>query len=253
MRGYLSVPKGDSGRISVDSPVKIYRDSERDQEVIARTNQGEYELGVRDVTVSRLKDGTVPVIIAPRQSHIEIKNKCNSNGVTVVCDGDKTELDQGLATTVNDTAKITIGYQTKLRLRVEKEAKTEINVGGDVSGDVVAGNQTNVDESTRVVDSVVNRSEISGEGEAQVDDSVVNRSQIDGNSQQTPSSEGDTRKCCEIHDLIYTGKMCPKCDTNQASAEDQASETKFCLYCGRAIPVNATACPECHEELPDTT
>lgn len=252
MRGYLSVPGSDSGRISVDSRIEIYRDAEREQEIIARTSEGECELGVRDVTVSRSKDGTAPVIVEPRQSYIEIKNKCNSNGVTVVCDGDSTELEQGLTTTIDDTAQITIGYQTEFRLRVEKEAKTEVNVGGDVAGDVVAGDQTNVDESTRVVDSVVNRSEISGDGGAKVDDSVVNRSQIGGEPTEESVSDSDTQKHCEAHDLMYSGEICPKCETEGVATESEGEETKFCLFCGTAIAITATVCPECNKQLPDT-
>jgi len=253
MRGYLSVPGTGSGRISVDSRVEIYRDSERGQEIIARTTEGECELGVRDVTVSRLKDGTVPVVIEPRQSRIEIKNKSNTNGVTVVCDGDRTELNQGLTTTVDDTATITIGYQAKFRLRVEQEAKKEINVSGDVGGDVVAGDQTNVDESTSVVDSVVNRSEISGDGGTTVDDSVVNRSEVRGSPQEDSASDSDTQKRCETHDIMYTGDVCPKCEAQRVATQRGDVETKYCLFCGTTIPIIATVCPECGKTLPEQT
>lgn len=242
MRGYLSVPQADSGTVTVDGRIGIYRDPGDTQEIIARTNDREAPLGIRDVTVSRPDNGTPPVVLEPRQSRIEIHNKANSNGVTVRCDGEQTDLEKGLATTVDDTATVTIGYQTTLRLRVEQEAKQEINVQGTVGGDVVAGDQTNVDKSTNVTDSVVNRSEISGEGGADVDDSVLNRSRVNGDS-QTTSDESDTKKHCETHDRMYTGQTCPEC---------AAEEAKYCIFCGTTIPAVASVCPECGEQLPDT-
>lgn len=252
MRGYLSVRETDSGTVLVDSRVDIYRDPGDSQEIIARTEDKKCGLGVRDVTVSRLKDGTVPVVFEPRQGHIEIRNERNSNGVTVSSDGKKRQLKKGLTTTVNDTAIITIGYQTKLRLRVEQEAKTEINVGGNVRGDVVAGDQTNVDESTRVVDSVVNRSRISGDGGAEVDDSVVNRSHVGAESQDESVSDSDTQKHCDIHDRMYSGEVCPECAADRQSTDRMEAETKYCLFCGVDIPVTVTVCPECGKQLPDT-
>ena len=99
------------------------------------------------------------MVIEPQQSYIEIHNKQNSNGITVVCDGDRTELEEGLTTTIDDTATITVGYQTEFRLSVKREAKTEINVGGDVSGDVVAGDQERTERQQRIAPDAVRQLE----------------------------------------------------------------------------------------------
>lgn len=246
MRGYLAVTGTDMGALLVESRIGIYRNPEGSHAVCARTDGKEHDLGVSDATVSRLQNDTPPVVIEPKQSSIEIHNKQNTNGVTVVCDGERTELEEGITTRVTDTAVITIGYQTKLRLTVEREAKTEINVGGDVTGEVVAGDKRSVDERTQVVDSVVNRSDIGGESRAEVEDSVVNRSRVGESSQQDSADNSDTQKHCETHDRMYTREACPECE-----AEASSGETKFCIFCGIKIPAVAAVCPECGEQFPD--
>lgn len=241
MRAYLTVPDTDSGQLVVDSRVELYRDPERSHSVCARREGKTHDLGVSDGTVSRRKDGTPPVVIEPRESYIEVHNRRNSNGITVKRDDGQTELPKGRTETVSDTARIELGYRTTLVMRVEKEARFNI---GSVSGDVVAGDQTNVDERTQVVDSVVNRSEIGGNGSGTVEDSVVNRSQVGGESQ---SDDSDTKGHCEEHDRIYTGEACPECLAEQSSS-DEPAETRFCLYCGTEIPASAAVCPECRAD-----
>lgn len=285
MRGYLSVTGAKTGRIPVDSEVEIFRDPEDSYAILARTPAGTNELGVSDVTVSRLKNGTAPIIIDPRQSCIEIKNQQNKNGVTVSCDGDVTELDEGYIVTVDDTATIDIGHQTELRLTVEREAKQEFNVDGNV-GEFVAGNQQNIDNSTNLEDVVTNRSHIGATsdgpgnetvasdstagdtgptevedsivqgsdigGETHVDDSVVKDSDIGGASEHAEST--DTQDHCQTHNIVYSGDECPKCAPGgvQSQSESQeTSQTKYCMFCGATIPTVAAICPECGEQLPD--
>lgn len=263
MRAYLTVPDTDAGQLVVDSRVELYRDPERSHSVCARREGETHELGVSDGTVSRRKDGTPPVVIEPRESHIEVHNRRNSNGVTVECDDGRTELPKGRTETVSETAWIELGYRTRLVMRVKKEAR--INVEGPVSGDVVAGDQTNIDERTQVVDSVVNRSEIDGDGNGTVEDSVVNRSQVGGDGSGTVEDsvvnrskvggvdrrldESDTKNHCERHDRMYASDVCPECEAEQHSG-DEPAETKFCLYCGTEILVVTAVCPDCGNELP---
>jgi hypothetical protein len=244
MRAYLTVPDTDAGQLVVDSRVELYRDPERSHSVCARREGETHELGVSDGTVSRRKDGTPPVVIEPRESHIEVHNRRNSNGVTVECDDGRTELPKGRTETVSETAWIELGYRTRLVMRVKKEAR--INVEGPVSGDVVAGDQTNIDERTQVVDSVVNRSEIDGDGNGTVEDSVVNRSQVGAEGQ---SDDSDTKNRCEKHDRMYTSDVCPECQAEQ-SASDEPAETQFCLYCGTEMVATASVCPDCGNEFP---
>lgn len=267
MRGYLSPVNKEAGKISLDSRVELYRDPGDTEQLIARTSDGKQRLGIRDVTVSRLKDGTPPVVIEPRQSCIEIHNKRNTNGVTVASKNTERELEKGRTATVEDTATVTLGYQAKFRLTVEREAKTEFNIQGSVTGDVVAGDQKNVDDRTQVVDSVVNRSDIGGEGGAEVDDSVVNRSDVGGEGEaevddgvngsaaggeEPMPSSTNTQKHCEKHQQVYTGDTCPKCRAEAGgSAGGTTQETKYCMFCGASIPEVARVCPECGERLPE--
>lgn len=240
MNGYLSVVGSESGAVRVDSTVEIYRDPDMSHEIVARTKGKVIPLGVQDITVSRLSGGSLPVVIEPRQSYIEISNGGNTNGVTVVSDEETVELDEGRTTRVNDVAKITVGYQTEFRLTVEREFKTEIEVEGDVKGDFVAGDQKNVDQSTTVDDSVVNRSSIDGES----DDNTDMTQPEDGND---PNDDTDTRNWCETHDLFYTGDTCPECADEQQSLG--TGKIKFCMFCGTEIPATASVCPDCGERL----
>lgn len=253
MRGYLSVIGADTGAISLDSRVEIYRDPDNSHTVIARTQEREYDLGINDVTVSRRKNETAPILIEPCQSRIEIHNKQNTNSITVVSEGERTELTQGLTETVRDTAKITVGYQTEFQLKVKEEVKTEINVDGDVDGDVVAGNQSKTDERTQIVDSVVNRSNVGRDNAASVEDSIVNRSNISGSSEQDSADGSDTQNHCEKHNILYEGDVCPKCLQEQSPQKKESAEAKFCMYCGATITKRVTACPDCGKDLDDAT
>jgi ribosomal protein L40E len=245
MRGYLTVPDTDLGGLLVESRVELYRDPDQSHRVLARTESGTHDLGVSDRTVSRLKKGTPPVIIRARESHIEVTNRRNSNGVTVEYDEGQTNLPEGRTETVTDTASIELGWQTTLVLRVKQEAK--VTVKGDVDGDVVTGDQTNVDDRTQIEDAVINRSKIGGEGGNSVKDSVLNRSDVGGSNE---SDDDEAQNHCERHDRMYTGDNCPEC-VSAEEGEDETVDTKFCLYCGTAIPVAAPECSECGSKLPD--
>lgn len=251
MRGYLTVLGKESGQLIVeDSRVELYRDPGGSHSVYARKEDAQYDLGVSDITVSRPEDGTPPVAIEPRQACIEIHNRGNSNPVSVNCDGDSTEIKQGRTERIEDTATVSIGYQTTLQMRVEREAKREINVAGKVEGDLVAGDQQNVDKSTQVIDSVVNRSDIGGEGEpATVEDSTVNRSHVGGEGRRESgarSGRSDTKNHCERHNRVYTGEVCPEC----AKA---GRHRVVCGECGQEVEPDASFCTGCGSKFPDNT
>lgn len=245
MRGYLTVRDTDA-KVPVDSRIELYRDPDESHRVYAKKGDRTHNLGLSDGTVSRLKNGTPPVVIEPRESHIEIHNKRNTNGVTVEYkqrDG-RTELDRGQVETIEETARIEIGYRAVLRIQVKRAKKEEYTFEGPVEGPVVMGDQTKIDERSQVVDSVVNRSQVGGEpggegGSGSVEDSTVNRSQVGGR----PDGD-DTQRHCERHDRMYTGEMCPECRSGSAK-----TGTKFCIHCGAEIPISATVCPDCDERL----
>lgn len=251
MKGYVSVSGSDGGELPVGPGIDIYRDPGETHQILAATQQGEVKLGVADGTVSRKKGGEPPIVIDRRSSTIEVRNSGNSNALVVTMGGREYELEEGQAKRIKRDAEISIGYQTTLRLEIEREARKEVNVGGDVSGDVVMGD--NVDRSTSVADSVVNRSDISGDGGggsrggsggAEVEDSVVNRSNVGGDAtadRPTPSAAGDD---------LGTERANRKPDSGADQSADR-SETKYCLYCSDEIPAVARFCPSCGESLPD--
>jgi len=273
MKAYLSPVQGESGAIPIESWAGVYRDPDNGQQVAVETESTVSHLGIADVTVSRKKGDGPPVVFRSRSESIEIRNRGNSNGVTVRTEGDSQEIDEGFSARVHRDATIELGYQTKLRLTVEREARVEVQ-----NGDYVAGDKTEVTDSVvnrseigtgqpadapevnqqggTVDDSVVNRSQV--ENGERVDDSVVNRSNVGG--EETERSDdptgrsttgGDeqttTQNVCQTHGITYTGQTCPKC-----ANESEKDETKFCLYCGESIPAQARVCPQCGEELPET-
>lgn len=238
MKGYLSPEQDGTGSVPIGSRAEVYRDPTDGHQVVVETDQTTATLGIADVTVSRKQDDSAPVVLRAQAESIEVRNLGNSNGVVVRTEGDTQEIEQGFSARVRRDAVIELGYQTELRLTVEREAKVEVS-----DGDYVAGDK--VDNSTHIDDSVVNRSDIgSGEGEATVEDSVVNRSDV-GSAE---SDETPTQNFCDRHQRTYTGPVCPDCAEGTQSPT-AANETKFCLYCGESIPAQAVACPACGKNL----
>jgi hypothetical protein len=199
MRGYLSV-SGDTSRIPIDERTEVYRDpdSQSDSGIVAEKKGRKIALGVSDVTVSRKKNGSPPVVIEPKENFIEIHNNGNSNGVTVRTSSEKKEVKEGCVETVQSDTTISLGYNAEFRLTVETVAEvTNIEHKGDGDIEYVDGDKTvkNVDKSTEV-------------GE----DAVVNR--LNTHNEEKKVAEGgseDTMKYCERHEIAYEGEVCPRC------------------------------------------
>lgn len=223
MRGYLSVVDSDSSEIPVKSSTAIYRDPGGSQRILAESEGTERPLGVSDATVSRKKGEKPPIVITPRPECIEIHNKGNANGIVVRSQGERSEVGKDFAETIDRDAVLSLGYNTDLRLRVEREAKVEKDIDirheGEGDVDVVMGDQTTVDKRTEIGDdNIINRSDIGGEEPASVgDDNIVTRSSIGG------SGGGRGRES----------------DTNPTS------DTQFCIHCRAELPVDAVTCSEC--------
>lgn len=270
MRGYLSVRGGDE-RIPLEQRTEIYRDPDDGEQILVETETSSVSLGLADVTVSRKRDGKAPIVIEPRADCIEVRNEGNTNGLTIVASEKNVDVGTGYLKRIRRDARLEIGYHTVLTLEVEREAREEYVIEGDVaaSGDVVMGDATEIDRSTTVEDSVVNRSDIGGEGGAEVTDSVVNRSNVGGEgdaegkdnrraraedqpkksnptSATTDEEEEDTQSFCETHQLAYSSNVCPKC--NASFSDDDSTETKFCMHCGNSISMDASVCPACGNE-----
>lgn len=288
VQGYLSAPD-EAGQIEIDGRTELYRDPDRGHRVVVAVEGSETVLGVADATVSR-RQGEAPVVFEPAATCIEVHNQGNSNGLTVVTDGRTEEVPEGRMTTVERDATVSVGVTAELELVVERAASVT-NVYHQGEGDVVTGDVTNVDRSTTVTDSVVNRSDIGGddgEGAADVDDSVVNRSSLGGedgasarsaNGNQpgdraTDDASARTHRVCDDHGP-YQGPVCPDCETERktepAASPGSAAESptpnagtepasdpgesadpeEFCIYCGESVPAGAAFCPACGEQLPE--
>ncbi|WP_251343547.1 hypothetical protein [Haloplanus halophilus] len=227
MRGYLSAADADGGRIPLDSRTELYRKADENNRVVAESEGTVRPLGVADATVSRKTDGRAPVTLVPRSEFVEIRNDGNTNGVTVTTGGDEFDVEEGFVETVARDATITLGYRTTLRLTVEREASVERNVVHQGEGDVVVGDQTNVDRSRTVGDdNVINRS-LGGDGDGAAD--AVDTSERGGSGPSYCVDCGakltgdgacpecdrgdatDTRQFCERHQRTYVGDACPEC------------------------------------------
>lgn len=246
MRGYLTVPGSESVDIRVDSPVEVYWDQEDGQTIRAPKGQQEFDLGISDITVSRHKNGHPPAVINPQPSCLEVVNRGNTNGVTVVAGDTENELETGHLQRVRRDATVSLGYQTDIRLEIKEDPRTEVSVEGNVEENVVMGD----DESTTVTDSVVNRSSIGsteGSSGARVDDSVVNRSEV-GTGHEYDDPATDTQP---VPDDPATDTR-PVPDNAPDTDDTSEPETKFCIYCGTSTRADASVCSSCGESQPET-
>ena len=229
MRGYLSATDADGGRVPLDARTELYREAEENNRVVAETAGTVRPLGVADATVSRKQNGRAPVTLIPRTESVEIRNDGNTNGVTVTTGDDEFDVGEGFAETVARDATISLGYRTTIHLTVEREA-TVVHQG---DGDVVVGDQTNVDRSTTVGDdNIINRSEI---GE---DAGRGGRRDADGGGDGGSTTDTGPTYCTDCGTRL-AGGVCPECDRGQ----DDGDTKQFCERHER--PYTGDACPEC--------
>ncbi|WP_436907782.1 hypothetical protein [Halosimplex marinum] len=257
----------------MESVTEVYRDSGDTQEVVVKYDGRTVSLGVSDPTVSRKKGGEAPVLLVPQSEAIEIQNRGNSNGISVDPGGQDSEIEEGYARRIQDTTVFQIGYQTRLKLTVEREERF-----GHVEGDVMFGG-TKVDDAVVGPDARIGSdSGGDGGGVTNVDDSVVGPDANVGEADVTDSVVGprasvgegsrtDTASFCSTHQRTYSGEKCPECvnggeangptDSSASGGPSTGSptggdsETKFCIYCGTSIPGAAQVCSSCGKSQPD--
>ena len=129
-----------------------------------------------------------------------------------------------------DGGRIPLGSST------EREATVEQNVVHEGEGDVVVGDQTNVDRSTTVGDdNVVNRSTIGG------------AAPDDGGSAAGPSRDTDATTdgrqptyCTDCGAKLPPDGVCPDCD---AGADDTTDTVQYCERHERTY--TGGTCPDC--------
>ena len=116
MAGHLA-PAGDSEeRVPIEGPVSIYRDPERDEEIVASSEGEETPLGIYDISASRMKDGSAPVVVEPPSDGVEIRNEGSTSDVVVRVGNEERSLDEGSETRVSNHAAVDIGYSATLEV-----------------------------------------------------------------------------------------------------------------------------------------
>lgn len=122
MRAYLT-PLGqvDETMRRIDLPegnrVGVYREG---QAVQAESPDETYDLGVRDVTVSRKKGGRAPVEFTAVRDGVEVHNHSEAtNEVTVKTGTRELSVGPGETERVTDSCRVDIGYNAAVRLTVE--------------------------------------------------------------------------------------------------------------------------------------
>jgi hypothetical protein len=252
MWGYLSLAGADDPKeIPVEEPVGLYRIEDRDQQVFAEVDGDPIPLGVSDPTVSRKKDGA-PVVVDPREEFVVVRNAGNHNTVRIdekATGGVDAEIDEGGVARLRRDATIEIGYQTTLELVVER-SRTQVIKGEKV----VMGDE--IDNSTRVDDSVVNRSNIGGGdpgtpagagGGTTVEDSMVNRSNVGSGDSSGSSADAGGADSADAGSPVGNGGAGEAAGGGsglESADGDPESETRN--YCEtHEIAYSDQECPRC--------
>lgn len=105
-------------RISVeDDPVGIYRLDDT-YDVVAEVGDQVIQLNPQDATVSRKKDGTVPIELASTEDGIKIKNKNSTNEITVKNSDEVNKLSINDSIEITNECMIRPGYNIRLRANI---------------------------------------------------------------------------------------------------------------------------------------
>lgn len=125
MEAYLSPIGSDADdlrRIVIEDSIGVYRDG---NDVVATVKGEPLNLGIRDPTVSRIKNGSPPVRFYLRDGDAVVENAGNTNGVTIDTGVRTISVESGATRSLAQDCTIEIGFNTKLQLSIEKEEVTE--------------------------------------------------------------------------------------------------------------------------------
>lgn len=282
MRGYLS-PVGRDSEIPVEGVTEVYRDPGDSQQVLVESDGRPVPVGIADPTVSRKKGEDAPVRLVPHAESIEIQNRGNTNGVSVDPSGRDVEIERGHSRRIQDTTVFRVGYQTRLKLTVEREERFghvegDVMLGGTKVEDAVVGSDARIgaDGGSDAGNANAGGSDAGTTGPTRVDDSVVGPDAEVGDGTEVTDSVvgprssvgdgGDTGSYCSTHQRTYSGSECPECAAaaghettgsagsgapGESPVSSDGGETKFCIYCGTTIPGAAQVCSSCGKSQPD--
>jgi len=106
-------------RIPVDdSPVGVYRVDDGSHEVVAEVDGRTRQLGVRDVGVSRKKNGVAPVELTPVSAGLRVENKNSTNPIVVETSPTDHELAKNEYIEITDDCTIQLGIGVRIRANV---------------------------------------------------------------------------------------------------------------------------------------
>lgn len=140
---YLSaIGEGDTiTPISVDNGANIgvYRRDDGTDNVAIQVDEETFDIGVRDRSVSRMRETGPPVRVGQDGSGVEIENADNADSVVINAPGKHLELVEGQRASVSRDCSVEVGYNTELLLTSEvdhsedKEDEVTIEGGGEIS------------------------------------------------------------------------------------------------------------------------
>lgn len=125
MQAYLSPIGSDADdlrRIVIDDSIGVYRDG---NDIVATVEDQTLDLGVRDPTVSRMKDGSPPIQFDLNDERVLVRNAGNTNGVTIDTGIRSMSVEPGSRCEVTQDCTIEAGFNTELQLSIEKEEAEE--------------------------------------------------------------------------------------------------------------------------------
>jgi hypothetical protein len=112
--------------ITNDAGIGVYRQDDGSNEVSVTVGDETHRLGIRDASVSRMRDDGAPVRISRDEDAVEIWNFDNVGDITVSAPGKYIELGKGDRTSISNDCMIEVGYNTELLLTSEiEQAETE--------------------------------------------------------------------------------------------------------------------------------
>lgn len=109
--------------VDEDVSVHVFRDPDRDDEVVAKKDEEVIPLGVVDTTVSRERDkegNRSSVEFFHEDDQLYVRDTGSSNGVILKNATDEDELPRNEAVPINTDSSVEIGFSTEIEITVRR-------------------------------------------------------------------------------------------------------------------------------------
>jgi len=137
-RAYVSAVGDDADVevIEVDDELGVFRREDADHRVFVRPAGGDdVDLGVRDVSVSRMREDGAPVRLGVDDDRLWVRNVDNASPVFVDRLTERRTLDRGERTTVADDCVVQPGRHAALRISLEAADDDAVTAAGGADAD----------------------------------------------------------------------------------------------------------------------